>query len=222
MEHDRDPGPGRTRAIPASSPRAIEWAAEELAAGSVVALPTDTVYGIAASLAHPDAIDRVFAIKGRDAQRKLPILLSSIDALEHLAPAISVRLLSLLDTFWPGPVTFVMSTNRTLDQGVVSDDGTIAVRIPNHPLAIEVIEKAGGAVACTSANRSDTLPALSAAEVEAALGGEVDFILDGGISPGGTASTIVRADGNSLEILREGPVEAASIRLAWENSIERG
>jgi L-threonylcarbamoyladenylate synthase len=213
--------PNRPAVLPSSSPHAIEWAAEELLLGHVVAFPTDTVYGLAASLAHPEAIDRIFDIKGRDAERKLPILISSIDALQQLTPRVSGRLQSLLDRFWPGAVTFVLPSNRSLPDGVVSNNMTIAVRIPNHPLAIEVIERAGGAVACTSANRSNEPPALHATDVVTALGERVDFVLDGGVAPGGRASTIVAAEGNSLEILRSGPVEEVTIRLAWENGTER-
>jgi L-threonylcarbamoyladenylate synthase len=123
----------------------------------------------------------------------------------------------LLDDYWPGPVTFVIPSGKELPGAVLGDDGTVAVRLPNHPLAIEVIERAGGAVACTSANRSDELPALRASDVEETVGEGLDMILDGGIAPGGSASTIVAIRGNSVEILREGPVDGSEIRAAWEN-----
>ncbi len=207
--------------IPSSSPRAIEWTAEELTSGRVVALPTDTVYGIAASLAHPEAIDRIFAIKDRDPLRKLPILLSSVDVLANLASMLTESMLLMIGHFWPGPTTFVVPTDRSLPDGVARNN-TIAVRVPNHPLAIEVIERAGGAVACTSANRTNLPPALTAAEVEASVGAEVDVILDGGLAPGGMASTIVRITSDAPEILRIGPVDEPAIRLAWENYVERG
>lgn len=220
--HTRSHPRNQAVTIQSSAPGAIEWAAEELVTGSVIALPTDTVYGIAASLAHEEAIERIFAIKGREAGRKLPILLSSYEALQKLTGLLSPELLPLFDAFWPGPVTFVVPTDRALPTGVLSDDGTIAVRVPNHPLAIEVIEKAGGAVACTSANRSNALPALRAGDVEAALGSKLDIILDGGVAPGGIASTIVSIGQESLTVLRKGPVDETSIRLAWENYADRG
>jgi L-threonylcarbamoyladenylate synthase len=207
----------RTVVMSRAAPRAIEWAAEEIARGGVVALPTDTVYGIAASLAHEEAIDRIFAIKGRDPEHPLPILLSSIDALQHVSGAVDARVLQLLDEFWPGPLTVVIPSDRTLPPAVRASDGTVGVRIPNHPLAIEVIEKAGGAVACTSANRSSEAPACTAGEVEETLDGELDFILDGGLAPGGRASTVVAIRGDRLEILREGPIEASQLHATWEN-----
>ncbi|MGE3797650.1 MAG: L-threonylcarbamoyladenylate synthase, partial [Thermomicrobiales bacterium] len=138
-----------------------------------------------------------------------------------LTSSVPAGFLPLFDAFWPGPVTFVVPTDRALPAGVLSDDGTIAVRVPNHPLAIEVIEKAGGAVACTSANRSGDLPAIMASDVESTLSNELDFILDGGVAPGGVASTVVSVRPEAITVLREGPVDETALRLAWENYVER-
>lgn len=223
METQSDIDRARRRSVvmQAAAPNAIEWAAEEIVRGGIVAIPTDTVYGITASLAQPEAIERIFAIKGRDEQRKIPILLSSTLSLEHVTSYFDSRLMLMIDEFWPGPATFVIPTNHSLPPEVVSPDGTIAVRVPNHPLAIEVIEKAGGAVACTSANRSDELPALRASDVEKSIGPELDLILDGGVAPGGVSSTIVSIEHDAFAILREGPIDETAIRLAWENYVER-
>jgi L-threonylcarbamoyladenylate synthase len=123
----------------------------------------------------------------------------------------------LLNAFWPGPLTVVIPSDRNLPEAVQGPGLTVGVRLPNHPLAIEVIEKAGGAIACTSANRTSEPPALSAADVEATIGKDLNLILDGGIAPGGEASTVVAIRGEILEILREGPVKEPELRSAWEN-----
>jgi L-threonylcarbamoyladenylate synthase len=211
---------GRAAITPAASPRAIEWAAEELTRGGVIAIPTDTVYGLAASLNHPEAIDRIFSMKGRDQDRPLPVLVSSVAAVENVTVEIGTRQQLLFETFWPGPVTFVVISGRSLPRKVLAADGTVAVRLPNHPLAIEVIEKAGGAVACTSANRSSELPALRAEDIGDSLGASLDFILDGGVAPGGRASTVAAIRGGHIEVLREGPIQGSAIQAAWDSYAE--
>jgi L-threonylcarbamoyladenylate synthase len=123
----------------------------------------------------------------------------------------------LLNDFWPGPLTVVIPTDRDLPHAVLGPGRTVGVRIPNHPLVIEVIDKAGGAIACTSANRSLEPPALTAAEVVQTVGAELDLVLDGGIAPGGRASTVIAVRGDSIAILREGPVEKSDLQSAWEN-----
>jgi L-threonylcarbamoyladenylate synthase len=207
----------RTTILPRSAPRAIEWSAEEIARGGVVAIPTDTVYGLVASLAHEDAIDRIYALKGRPAEQPLPVLVSSIDALEHVTSYVDGRAQMLLNEFWPGPLTVVIPSDRNLPDAVLGPGKTVGVRMPNHPLAIEVIAKAGGVIASTSANRSTEPPALTAAEVEAVFGAELDIILDGGIAPGGQASTVVAIRGDSLAILRQGPISESKLQSAWDN-----
>jgi L-threonylcarbamoyladenylate synthase len=198
------------------SPHAIEWAAEQLAAGGVIGLPTDTVYGIAASLGHADAIARIFEIKDRPLDKPLPVLVSSTQSLVQIAHLPDQAIRDLLDEFWPGPLTVVVPGVNGLPRGVRGDDGTVAVRLPNHPLAIEIIEKAGGAVACTSANLSGDPPALTAEETAEKLCGKLDLVIDGGLAPGGVASTVVMPKGNGLKVLREGGLSAQDIQRAWE------
>jgi L-threonylcarbamoyladenylate synthase len=198
-----------------AAPRAIEWAAERLASGGVIALPTDTVYGIAASLAHAAAIRRIFAIKGRPDDRPLAVLVSSPDALLRIA-RVDDHVAYLLDQFWPGPLTVVVPARAGVPDDALGPGGTVGVRMPNHPLAIEVIEKAGGAIACTSANRTGDPPAVTAAEVVAAVGSDLDLILDGGRSPGGIPSTVIAVEGRSLRVLRDGAIAGVEVSRAWE------
>ena len=205
----------RAVVLAASSPDAIAWTAEAIAAGKVVAMPTDTVYGIAASLSHPEALARIFQIKARDPRRVLPVLISSPEQVTHLTTDLDPDVPLLLATYWPGPLTVVVSALPGMPAAVAAADGTIGLRVPNHPAAIAVIEHAGGAVACTSANRSGELPARTATDAFDALGSDLDVILDGGQTPGGTASTVIRATGGRITLLREGAIPIEHIRRTW-------
>ncbi len=196
---------GRVVMLDQAASRAIEWTAERIAEGGVVAIPTDTVYGIAASLAHPAAIERIYEIKGRPESQPLPVLVSSIEALSHLVYLDDV-IVALLDAFWPGPLTVVLPAATRLPNHVLGPGNRVGVRLPNHYIAIEIIEKAGGAIACTSANRSGAPAAATAQAVAETIGPDLDLILDGGSAPGGVASTVVAIDGLSLRFIREGAI----------------
>lgn len=212
---NRDDDRDRVVILDQASPRAIEWTAERIAEGGVVGIPTDTVYGIAASLAHPVALDRIFEIKERPDVLPLPVLVSSIDALSHLV-RLDDDVLPLLDTFWPGPLTVILPASARVPARVLGPGITVGVRIPNHPIAIEVIEKAGGAVACTSANRSGEPSALTADEVGRSIGPLLDLILDSGRSPGGIESTVVAIDGLTLRFIREGAISMPEVIRIWD------
>lgn len=199
-----------------AAPGAIEMAAELIVAGGVVAIPTDTVYGIAASLSRREALRRVFEIKRRDRAKPLPILVSSTDALYRLIPQVDPDILLLLDVYWPGPLTIALHALAGMPPEVLGPDGTIAVRVPNHMLAIELIERAGGALACTSANISGHDPAGSAQEVLASVGQELDGVVDGGVAPGGVPSTVIRIEDGAIFAIREGAIPIEHIRSTWE------
>ena len=198
-------------------PNAIPWTAECLASGGVAAIPTDTVYGIAASLAHPAALDRIYAIKGRPDRMPLPVLVSSAGALAHLVH-LDEAVTPLFDEFWPGPLTVVLPAAARLPERVLGPGQTVGLRLPNHPLAIEVIEQAGGAIACTSANRTGAEPGHTAAEVATALGDDLDLIFDGGQAPGGVASTVVAIEGDTLRFLREGAIPITEVIRIWDET----
>jgi L-threonylcarbamoyladenylate synthase len=208
-------GTQRVVVMPSASPRAIEWAAERLAQGGVIALPTDTVYGIAASLSHPAAIARLYDIKGRPSDRPIPILVSSTDMIESYVLRYEEDVGLLLDQFWPGPLTIVLPARKGMPAEVTAGGATVGIRMPNHPLAIEVIARAGGAVACTSANRSGDSPATHASEVAGTLGADLDLILDGGIAPGGVPSTVIEIAEDVIHVHREGGTPSEAVEAAW-------
>ncbi|MCC6313455.1 MAG: threonylcarbamoyl-AMP synthase [Thermomicrobiales bacterium] len=206
-----------------SAPLAIIWTAEQLRDGGVVSFPTDTVYGLAGSLAHPAALDRIFAIKGRLDDKPLPVLLASAVYLRDVANNVAEPLRLLAERFWPGPLTVVVPARAGLPAEVLGrgerGEATVGVRVPDHFLAIDLIERAGGAVAATSANRSGEPPACTAAEVAATLGGEVDILLDGGRAPVGRPSTVIAPAGDEIRILREGAIDRATLEAAWREIV---
>ena len=201
------------------APRAIEWTADRLLAGGVVAFPTDTVYALAASLAHPESLARLSALKQRPPGKPIPVLLASASALALVARQPDARVEALVARFWPGPLTVAVPARAGLPASVVAGDGTVGVRVPNHFLALELLELAGGAAAGTSANRGGQMPARSTPEVVAAFDREIDLILDGGTTPGGVASTVIRCDGDTLRILRDGPISPDDLQAAWKEIV---
>jgi L-threonylcarbamoyladenylate synthase len=209
-------GDHRLLRLEPAAPRAIEWTVDQLVAGGVVAFPTDTVYALAASLAHPAALRRIFALKGRPPDKPLPVLLASAEHLGQVGDDVDDRIVLLLDRYWPGPLTVVVPARAGMPPEVLAPDGTIGVRVPNHFLALELIERAGGAIAATSANRSDEPPAVTAAEVAARFGDEIDVLLDGGLAPGGVPSTVIAVGDGQLLFLRDGAIPREILRAAWD------
>nr|MDQ3045095.1 L-threonylcarbamoyladenylate synthase [Chloroflexota bacterium] len=162
-QHHRIQGEAKPREEPvlldARAGYGIEWAAEHVVGGGVIALPTDTVYGLGASLAHGDALRRLFAIKDRPLNKPVPVLLASAAALANVALDFDERVERLLARYWPGPLTVILQGRDGMPPEVTGPDGSIGVRVPNHPVALELLERGGGGLAVTSANRSGEPPA---------------------------------------------------------------
>lgn len=205
-----------------SDPQAITWAAEQVVAGRIIAFPTDTVYGVAASLGRTEALRRVYAIKGRPLDRPLPVLLASVDALSRVAHHVDPKVAQLVERYWPGPLTVVVPAREGMPDEVLGPGGTIGTRVPNHPIAIRLLEQAGGALAVTSANRSGAAPACSAPEAAEALGDALDLLVDGGPTPGGVPSTVVAIEGDDLVVLREGAISGDELIATWSSLASDG
>lgn len=195
--------------------RALEQAIGELQHGGVIAFPTDTVYGIGASLEHPAALRRIYDLKGRQPDKPLPILIARVEVLDQLSPDVDERLVDLAEQFWPGALTIVVPAADHLPAEVKAPDNTIGVRLPNHSIPLTIAERAGGAIATTSANHSGRDAAHSASEIRDAFGTEIDLILDGGFAPQSNPSTVIRVVDGEIIMLRAGVISEEELKQAW-------
>jgi len=176
-----------------------------LRGGGVVAVPTDTVYGLAALPLDVHGIDRIYAAKGRPEDKALPMLVASLGDAEEIS-LLAHESRRLCAAFWPGALTVVAEAQPGFRSPALATDGTIGLRMPALALTVHVIDAAGGVLAVTSANLSGQAPARSARDVLDQLDGRIDMIIDGGPSPGGVASTVVRVAAGAVEVLREGAI----------------
>ncbi|WP_420808305.1 L-threonylcarbamoyladenylate synthase [Archangium gephyra] len=177
---------------------------ETLRRGGVIALPTETVYGLAANCEDELAVRRVFAIKGRPATHPLIVHVARASELPSWARHVPEEAWRLAEAFWPGPLTLVLPRTARATDAVTGGQDTVALRVPNHPVALAVLDALGGGVAAPSANRFGRVSPTTAEHVRADLGDEVDLILDGGPCTVGVESTIVDLSGKEPAVLRPG------------------
>ena len=192
------------------SPAAIAAAARLLREGGVVAIPTETVYGLGAVAMNPAAVRRVFAIKGRPANHPLIVHLHSAEAMSEWAREIPESAWRLAERFWPGPLTLVLPRHSQVPDEVTGGQDSVALRVPAQPVARELIA-AVGALAAPSANRFGRVSPTTAAHVLAELGDDVDMILDAGPCRVGLESTILSLIGDAPALLRPGGVTVAEL-----------
>jgi L-threonylcarbamoyladenylate synthase len=196
----------------------IDEAVVLLAAGNIIAAPTDTVYGIAARLDRPDALHRLFVAKGRPEAKAIPILLGDAAVAADLSSEPQV-LEALAGAFWPGALTIVTRARPGLPTEVVtiSDDGseTIALRLPDSDVMRALCRQSGGALAVTSANASGETPATSVAAVLATRLPHLAAVVDGGETPGPLSSTIVSVAGPGMQVIREGVIPGDRVSCVW-------
>jgi len=195
----------------------IEVAVAALARGRLVAFPTETVYGLGADAADGAAVAAVFAAKGRPPGHPLIVHLASADDVAEWARldgdlAVHVKLLA--EAFWPGPLTVVLPRTAKAADETVGGRPTIGLRVPDHPVALELLRRFGGGVAAPSANRFGRVSPTTAAHVVDDLGGLVDVVLDGGATTVGIESTIVEVLGDEPILLRPGAVTKADLERA--------
>lgn len=195
--------------IVSPTPEAIDRAAALLCAGGVVAIPTETVYGLAANAFDAQAIARVFEIKGRPAFDPLIVHVLDVTMLARVVAETPPLAQALIERFWPGPLTLVLPKAASLPELVTSGLATVAVRMPAHPVARALLQRAGVPLAAPSANAFGRLSPTRAEHVERQLGGSVDLILDAGPTEHGVESTIVAMDGP--KILRPGVITREEI-----------
>ncbi|MCX7852325.1 MAG: L-threonylcarbamoyladenylate synthase [Caldilineales bacterium] len=199
-----------TRVLPAT-PENIALAADVLRGGGLVAFPTETVYGLGANALDPAAVARIFAAKERPATDPLIVHLSDADRLHQVARAVSPLDRALVETFWPGPLTLVLPKQPQVPAQVTAGLDTVAVRVPDHPVALALLAAAAVPVAAPSANRFGRTSPTTAQHVWHDLHDRIDLILDGGPTPVGVESTVVDASVSPVRILRPGGIPAEMV-----------
>lgn len=205
----------KTVVKPMRDPDAVARALSLLRSGHVVAIPTDTVYGVAVDGLNPDAIQRLYQVKERPADRPIPLLLADVEDVWHVIRSLPAAAHRLARRFWPGPLTLVLPARPELSPVLLAGGDTVGVRIPDHACLRDLIRRFGRPLAATSANLSDRPPALTAADVLAQLDERIPLVLDDGSAPGGRPSTVVDCTGTDPVILRPGPLDEGTIRAVW-------
>ena len=189
----------------------IARAAGLIRRGEVIAIPTDTLYGLAANPFDDAAVERVFAIKGRPRNNPLPLLVDSLEMASELAAHLPEPFHKLARHFWPGPLTIVVSASAKLPAEVTAGTGTIGLRLPQASIAVALIRAAGCPITATSANLSGEQDSSSAEQVERSLGDRLSLIVNGGRSSNQKPSTVVDMSSATWQIVREGAISRREI-----------
>jgi tRNA threonylcarbamoyl adenosine modification protein (Sua5/YciO/YrdC/YwlC family) len=199
----------------------VHRAVQALAEGQLIALPTETVYGLAASACCPDAVERILKVKGRPTGQPMALAIKSAEEAPDFVPNLSPLARRLARRCWPGPVTLVVDNNHRDGlmhqlprevRNVVAPNGTVGLRVPANNMAQDVLRMLCGPIVLTSANRSGQPDAVTAQEVVEYLGGDVALVLDDGRCRYSQPSSVVRVKENKFEVLREGVVSAATLK----------
>ncbi len=191
----------------------IRYAADQIRAGEVLGMPTDTFYGLAADPFNLRAVDRVYEIKTRSRHKPLSLLIESVEQAEELALSLPEEFDQLARRFWPGPLTVIIRAGSRLPLKVTANTGNVALRIPQSKIALSVVQAAGIPITATSANLSGASECTTAEAVRDQLQDRISIIVDGGTSPREVASTIVDLTDSEARwrILREGAIPAQEI-----------
>jgi L-threonylcarbamoyladenylate synthase len=189
----------------------INTAKELLQANELIAIPTETVYGLAANAFSEEAVKKIFALKKRPSFNPLIVHVASSADLEKLAINIPPLARQLADAFWPGPLTLLLEKNETIPDCVTAGNPTVAVRVPNHPLTLELLRQLPFPIAAPSANPFMSISPTKPEHVKKYFDGQLKFILDGGACQEGIESTIIGFENNRAVLFRDGSCEIAEI-----------
>jgi L-threonylcarbamoyladenylate synthase len=197
--------------IDAPTPAAIARAAEHLRDGSLVAFPTETVYGLGADAANPEAVRRIFAAKGRPADHPVIVHLGDAAQLTRWARSVPAVALRLAEAFWPGPLTLILPRASHVADVITGGQDSVGLRVPSHPVARELLAAFGGGIAAPSANRFGRISPTKAQHVAEDIGDSAAMILDGGACAIGIESTIVAITGDRPVLLRPGGINVLAL-----------
>ncbi len=209
----------KTKPLPCKKgvePQLIEEAIRLLHRGGLIAFPTETYYGLGVDPFNLRALQRLFQVKQRVADKAVLLLLSDRSQVDRLASTIPADFNILMDGFWPGPLTLVFPAQPSLPALLTGDTGTVGLRLSPDPVAVQLVRGFGGPITATSANLSGDHPATTAAQVREIFGDEIDIILDGGKTPGGSGSTLVGFD-QEVFCIRPGQISFKHIQAAVQN-----
>jgi L-threonylcarbamoyladenylate synthase len=200
-------------------PAVIGVAAELLRGGGLVAFPTETVYGLGVDPFNEEAVERLFAVKGRPVEKGLILHLGEVAQIDAVARAVPAAAQALIERFFPGPLTLVLPMRAGVEppllaRRVTAGGDTIAVRMPAHPVALALARAFGGPIAAPSANLSGEPPPTDAESIRYTLGPSIDALLDAGPTPGGIPSTLVDVTATPIRILREGAIPSSDVWAA--------
>ncbi len=189
---------------PGTSSKAIETIQSVLNSGGVIAFPTDTFYGLGADPFNSDALSKIFRIKQRPADKPLLVLIHSRNQLADLTQEATDNARTLVENFWPGPLTLIFKAAPGLPDALTAGTGTIGIRLPGHPFTRRLLETLDRPLTAPSANISNAEELNTAQQVESTLGEKLDLIVDGGPAPGGKPSTVLDITTEPPTLLREG------------------
>ena len=191
-------------------PGPVREAAEAVLRGGVVAFPTDTVYGLSCSLMDPAAVEFVYRLKKRPSHLSVIALLPEADAVHPLVETLPEIGETLMKRFWPGPLSIIFQASTLVPMRLRGERGTIALRVPRHPLCQALLEAVGGPLVSSSANLSGQPPCADADELRRVFGNQLDVVLDGGPSAASVPSTVVDVSSGRLELVREGAADVSA------------
>lgn len=205
---------------PAERRDAVAAGARAVEGGSVIVLPTDTLYGIGADAFNPAAVTALLAAKGRGRDMPVPVLVGSWSTIDGLVSYVSADARALIEAFWPGGLTLIVEHAPSLAWDLGDARGTVGIRMPMHPVALELLERTGP-MAVSSANRTGMPPTTTVGQAYEQLGESVSVYLDGGEVPIGLPSTILDLTGDAPRVVREGAVALDAIRQVVPNLVGR-
>lgn len=194
----------------------LREAVDTIRKGYIVAYPTETFYGLGVDPFNRKALERLFALKGRERGKPVPVLVPDLETLEWIVEEIPKTGRRLIDRFWPGPLTIVFKARPEVPDLLTVGTGKIGVRISSHPVAAKLLEYLDGPLTTTSANPSGKGSPLTAGEVEDYFGEKVAIIIDGGRLKGRKGSTVVDVTGGGLTTIREGEISVEELRRSLE------
>ncbi|MDD5344356.1 MAG: L-threonylcarbamoyladenylate synthase [Smithella sp.] len=189
-----------------SEKKVLSRAAEILAGGGIIAYPTETFYGLGADATNEKAIEKIFAVKGRDLKNPISLIIGKPDDIYPLVKNVPETAKILMAAFWPGALTIVFQASDKISPLLTAGSGKIGLRISSHPIALKIVQKLKKPLTATSANLSGTPECSLASEVIKQIGDKIDAILDWGETQGGKASTIIDVTCDPPVILREGTI----------------